>query len=46
MPEHPVVVLEHPLASKTRAQAQQLAQASVEMVVRALVAPGEESDHG
>ena len=41
-----MVVIEHPLASKTRAQAQDLAQQSVEAVVRALVAPREERDHG
>jgi hypothetical protein len=46
LPEHPVVVIEHPLASKTREQAQELAQRSVEVVVRGLVAPREGSDHG
>jgi hypothetical protein len=46
MPEHPVVVIEHPLASKTRAQAQELAHSSLEAVVRALVTPGEERHHG
>jgi hypothetical protein len=46
MPEHPVVVIAHPLASKTRAQAQQLAQSSVEAVIRGLVAHQEETPHG
>jgi hypothetical protein len=46
MPEHPVVVIEHPLANKTRAQAQQLAQSSVKAVVRGLVAATEEAPHG
>jgi hypothetical protein len=46
LPEHPVVVVEHPLASKTREQAQQLAQSSVEAVVRGLVAAKEEAPHG
>ena len=46
MPEHPVVVIEHPLASKTRAQAQDLAHQSVEAVVRGLVAQREETPHG
>jgi hypothetical protein len=46
LPEHPVVVIEHPLASKTPAQAQRLAQQSVEAVVRALVAHREEVHHG
>jgi hypothetical protein len=40
------VVIDHPLASKTREQAQELAHHSVEAVVRGLVAPREESDHG
>jgi hypothetical protein len=44
--EHPVVVVEHPLASKTREQAQHLARHSVEAVVRGLVATGEETPHG
>jgi hypothetical protein len=46
LPEHPVVVVEHPLASKNREQAQQLAQSSVEAVVRGLVAHQEETPHG
>jgi hypothetical protein len=46
LPEHPVVVVEHPLASKTREQAQRLAQHSVEAVVRGLVVPREETPHG
>jgi hypothetical protein len=46
LPEHPVVVVEHPLASKTREQAQRLAQHSVEAVVRGLVAHKEETPHG
>jgi hypothetical protein len=46
LPEHPVVVVEHPLASKTREQAQELAHRSIEAVVRGLIAPREESDHG
>jgi hypothetical protein len=46
LPEHPVVVIEHPLASKTPAQAQHLAHQSVEAVVRALVAHREEAPHG
>jgi hypothetical protein len=46
LPEHPVVVIEHPLASKTPAQAQHLAYQSVEAVVRALVAHREEAPHG
>jgi hypothetical protein len=41
-----MVVVEHPLASKTRAQAQHLAHQSVEAVVRALVAHREEASHG
>jgi hypothetical protein len=44
--DHPVVVIEHPLASKTREQAQQLALRSVEAVVRGLVADKEETPHG
>jgi hypothetical protein len=39
MPEHPVVVIDHPLASKTCEQAQGLARSSVEVVVRGLLAP-------
>jgi hypothetical protein len=46
LPEHPVVVIEHPLASKTRAQAQELAHSSLEAVVRALVTRREERDYG
>jgi hypothetical protein len=46
LPDHPVVVIEHPLASKTREQAQQLALRSVEAVVRGLVADKEETPHG
>jgi hypothetical protein len=46
MPEYPVVVIEHPLASKTRAQAQDLARSSVEAVVHGLVTAREERDHG
>jgi hypothetical protein len=46
LPEHAVVVVDHPLASKTRAQAQDLAHRSVEAVVRGLVAPREEAHHG
>jgi hypothetical protein len=46
LPEHPMVMVEHPLASKTRAQAQHLAHKSVEAVVRALVAHREEAPHG
>jgi len=46
LPEHPVVVIEHPLASKTPAQAQYLAHQSVEAVVRALVAHWGEVSHG
>jgi hypothetical protein len=46
LPEHPLVVVDHPLASKTREQAQQLAQHSVEAVVRGLVAHREEIPHG
>jgi hypothetical protein len=46
LPEHPVVVIEHPLASKTREQALQLALHSVEAVVRGLVANREEAPHG
>jgi hypothetical protein len=46
LPEHPVVVIEHPLASKTREQAQDLARSSVEAVVRALVTHREEAPHG
>jgi hypothetical protein len=42
LPEHPVVVVEHPLASKTREQAQQLAHDSGEAIVRGLMAPSEE----
>jgi hypothetical protein len=45
LPEHPVVVIEHPLASKTPAQAQHLAHQSIEAVVRGLVSPREEKDH-
>ena len=41
LPEHPVVVIAHPLASKTRAQVQHLAYASVAEVVRGLVSPSE-----
>jgi len=37
--EHPVVVIAHPLASKTRAQVQHLAHDSVAEVVRGLVSP-------
>ena len=46
LPEHPVVVIEHPLASKTREQAQDLARSSVEAVVRALVTHWEGAPHG
>jgi hypothetical protein len=46
LPAHPIVVIEHPLASKTRAQAQTLAQQSVATVVRGLIAPMEEAPHG
>ncbi|HEX2276794.1 MAG TPA: hypothetical protein VHN13_06645 [Candidatus Tectomicrobia bacterium] len=46
MPEHPVVVVDHPLASKTREQAQHLAHQSVEAVVRGLVTRREEAPHG
>jgi len=46
LPEHPVVVVEHPLASKSREQAQYLAQHSVEAVVRGLVAHQQETPHG
>jgi hypothetical protein len=46
LPEHPVVVIDHPLASKSREEAQHLARHSVEAVVRGLVAPREEIDHG
>jgi hypothetical protein len=41
-----MAVIEHPLASKTRAQAQHLAHHSVEAVVRALVAHREEAPDG
>jgi hypothetical protein len=46
LPAHPVVVVDHPLASKTRAQAQDLAHHSVEAVVRGLVTQKEETHHG
>jgi predicted dienelactone hydrolase len=46
LPEHPVVVVAHPLASKSREETQHLAPHSVEAVVRGLVAPREERDHG
>ncbi len=39
--EHPVVVIEHPIASKNREQIVQLARGSVEQVARGLLAaPG------
>jgi hypothetical protein len=40
------VVIEHPLASKTREHVQDLARSSVEAVVRALVTHREEAPHG
>jgi hypothetical protein len=46
LPEHPIVVIDHPLASKTREQAQDLARSSVEAVVGALVTHREEVPHG
>jgi hypothetical protein len=37
MPDHPTVVVEHPMASKTEADVQVMAERFVESVVRALV---------
>jgi hypothetical protein len=42
LPAHPIVVVEHPLARKTRDQAQHLARHSLEAVVHGLVAHQEE----
>jgi hypothetical protein len=37
MPDHPTVVLEHPMASKTEAQVLSMAQRFVDQIVAALV---------
>jgi hypothetical protein len=45
MPEHPVIVTEHPIASKKREHLLKLARHSVEEVVSALVSSMRESHH-
>jgi hypothetical protein len=45
MPEHPVIVIEHPIASKKREHMLQLARHSVEEVVSALVSSTREAHH-
>jgi len=45
MPAHPVIVIEHPIASKKREHVLQLAHHSVEEVVSALVSSIWESHH-
>jgi hypothetical protein len=37
MPQHPTVVLEHPMASKTEAQVHDMAERFVEAIVNGLV---------
>jgi hypothetical protein len=46
LPEHPVVVIEHPIASKNKAQIQELAQNSVVEVIQGLLSPAREARHG
>ncbi len=36
MPEHPVVVMDHPIASKDVAQMQELARSTVDRIARSL----------
>lgn len=45
MPEHPVIVIEHPIASKKREHLLQLARHSVEEVVGALMSSMREAHH-
>jgi len=45
MPEHPVIVIAHPIASKKREHMLQLARHSVEAVVSALVSSTREAHH-
>ena len=45
MPEHPVIVIAHPIASKKRAHMLKLARHSVEEVVSALVSSMREAHH-
>ena len=46
MIEHPVVVVDHPIASKSKEQIQTLARASAEEVIRSLVNSGEGNSRG
>jgi hypothetical protein len=45
MPAHPVIVIEHPIASKKREHMLKLARHSVEEVVSSLVSSMRESHH-
>ena len=46
MTEHPVVVVDHPIASKSKEQIQLLARASAEEVARSLVNSSGENNSG
>jgi hypothetical protein len=46
MTEHPVVVVDHPIASKSKEQIQLLARASAEEVARSLVDSGDGDSRG
>jgi hypothetical protein len=46
MTEHPVVVIDHPIASKAKDQIQKIAQASAEEITRGLMSPGGGTNRG
>jgi hypothetical protein len=45
MTEHPVVVVDHPIASKSKVQIQELAQSKVDEVVHCLLSSAHFSGH-